>query len=101
MLSAILFKIGIIKSPIMRKVRSNQDYITRFKTFDTVTYELGSISFFEMDELHFRMIMPSVIHMRYKIPPHTKRMSGTLRYLEQLWPHSAKYSYFTIKLNQR
>src|SRR6185436_826226 len=71
---AILFKINIIKSPIMRQVRTNQYYISCFKLFDTVADELCAFTFIKMDQFDFGMIMPAVIDVRNKIPPYTKRM---------------------------
>ena len=50
----MLFKIGVIKSPVMGQVCTYEDDITRFEPFDTIADELRSFPLLEMDQFHFR-----------------------------------------------
>jgi hypothetical protein len=82
MSGAVLFKINIIKTPVMREMRAYQDNIARLEPFNAVANELRAFTFLEMYELHFRMVMPAVINMRNNILPHAERMPRAFGYFE-------------------
>jgi hypothetical protein len=60
----------------MRKVFSNNYDIAGFESAYAVTNEFGTLTFFDIDEFNFGMIMPPVID-REEILPYTKRAVRT------------------------
>lgn len=65
--TGILFKIQVIKTPVMRQVGAYHYNVARFESFDAVANELGAFSFFKMDELYFGMIVPAVVDIRHQV----------------------------------
>src|ERR1700722_11792110 len=65
-------EIPIIKAPVVREVSADQDNVTRLKSTDAITDELGSFPFFKMDQFDFRMIVPPVIDKRYPVLPYAE-----------------------------
>src|SRR5215204_2703643 len=88
----ILFKIHIIKTPVMWEVGSNQNYISSFETLDTVANKLSAFTLVEMDQLNLWMIMPSIVNVRNQVMSYTKRVAGFFGNLKELRSHTAFFS---------
>src|SRR6185295_9503242 len=69
-----LIKINIVKSPVMRKIRSYQYHIARPELFDAVADKLRPFTFLKMDQFHFSVIMPVIVGIRNKFLCDAERM---------------------------
>ncbi|MNL87861.1 hypothetical protein D3C87_2172450 [compost metagenome] len=56
----------------MRQVCTQQNDITRFKMFDAIADKLRAITFIEIDQFDFLVVMPFIIDRRLQILPNAK-----------------------------
>ena len=80
--SLVLRKINIVISPVMRQIGTYQDDIPCLEPLDMISHELRAATFVEMDQLHFGVIVPSVVYERVPVFADAKGMRGCFWDLE-------------------
>ncbi len=71
-------KIGLVIAPVMGQIGADQDDVPGLETLDMIAHELGSATLVEIDQLHFRVIMPAVIDKGIPVFPDAEGMGRGL-----------------------
>jgi hypothetical protein len=76
-----------VEADAMRKVGAKQNHIAGAESCPAVTDELVTLTLFEVDKLHFRMEMPTVVYIGNPITPDGKGVTGFFGYFQELRFH--------------
>ena len=88
----ILFKIGVVKPPVVGKIGAHEDYVTGFEAAHVVADELSPLASLEMYQFNLRMKMPAIVDIRDEIPPYAERVPGLPGNFKQLRSHIKRFS---------